>query len=72
MNQNNIYHQSKIYKIEPITEHEEHEIYIGSTSLKYLSSRMCYHNVSYKKWKSNSHGKVMSFELLINTVLKTA
>ena len=57
------YTQGKIYKIEPIVEHEEHEIYIGSTSLKYLSSRMCYHNVSYKKWKLNSHGKVMSFEL---------
>ena len=32
------YSRGKIYKIEPIIEHEEHEIYIGSTSLKYLSS----------------------------------
>jgi len=33
MNQN-IYNQSKIYKIEPITEHEEQHIYIyiGSTT----------------------------------------
>ncbi len=29
MNQNNIYNQSKIYKIEPIIEHEDHEIILG-------------------------------------------
>ena len=57
------YSRGKIYKIEPIIEHEEHEIYIGSTSLKYLSSRMTYHKTSYNRWKSNSHGKVMSFDL---------
>ena len=57
------YSRGKIYKIEPICEHEEHEIYIGSTSLKYLSSRMTYHKTSYNKWKSDLHGKVMSFEL---------
>jgi hypothetical protein len=57
------YSQGKIYKIEPICEHEENEIYIGSTTLKYLSSRMCYHKTSYNRWKSNTHGKVMSFEL---------
>ena len=26
------YNNGKIYKIEPIVEHEEHEIYIGSTT----------------------------------------
>ncbi len=26
------YSQGKIYKIEPIVEHKEHEIYIGSTT----------------------------------------
>ncbi len=53
------YSRGKIYKIEPICEHEEHEI----SSLKYLSSRMTYHKTGYNKWKSNLHGKVMSFEL---------
>ncbi len=57
------YSQGKIYKIEPICEHGENEIYIGSTTLKYLSSRMCYHKTSYNRWKSNTHGRVMSFEL---------
>ena len=57
------YSRGKVYKIEPIMEHEEHEIYIGSTSLKYLSSRMTYHKTSYNRWKSNSHGKIMSFDL---------
>ena len=47
MNQN-IYNQSKIYKIEPITEHEEYEIYIGSTTKKYLSQRFQQHKSSYK------------------------
>ena len=57
------YSRGKIYKIEPIVEHEEQEIYIGSTSLKYISSRMAFHKTSYNRWKSNTHGKIMSFDL---------
>ena len=57
------YSRGKIYKIEPICEHEENEIYIGSTTLKYLSSRLVDHRAQYKKWKSDSQSKVMSFEL---------
>ena len=57
------YSRGKIYKIEPIIEHEEQEIYIGSTTLKYLSSRLVDHRAHYKKWKSNLHGKIMCFEL---------
>ena len=59
----NIYNQSKIYKIEPITEHEEHEIYIGSTTKKYLSQRIQQHKNSYKQWKLGKIGKINSFEL---------
>ncbi len=57
------YSQGKIYKIEPIVEHEEYEIYIGSTTQKYLCSRLSDHRAHYNRWKSNLHGKVMCFEL---------
>ncbi len=63
MNQNNIYHQSKIYKIEPITEHEEHEIYIGSTTKKYLSQRLTQHKSSYKKYLIDSINKYSIYDL---------
>ena len=62
MNQN-IYNFSKIYKIEPITEHEEHEIYIGSTTKKYLSQRMTQHKSSYKKYLTDSKKKYSIYDL---------
>ncbi len=43
------YSRGKIYKIEPVCEHEEHEIYIGSTSLKYLCERMAHHKRDFNK-----------------------
>ena len=63
MNQNNIYNQSKIYKIEPITEHEEHEIYIGSTTKKYLSQRLQQHKSSYKSYLNNKANKYTIYDL---------
>ena len=46
----NKYNNSKIYKIEPICEYEEGEIYIGSTCEKHLSNRMSGHRANYKRW----------------------
>ena len=46
------YSQGKVYKIEPIVEHEEGDIYIGSTCCKYLSQRMKTHRGNYKDWKN--------------------
>ena len=63
MNQNNIYNQSKIYKIEPIIEHEDHEIYIGSTTKKYLSQRLQQHKSSYKAFLDNKAAKVYAYDL---------
>ena len=57
------YHQSKIYKIEPICEHEEDEIYIGSTTKKYLSQRIALHKCCHKKWNNNEYHKFSVFEL---------
>ena len=57
------YNNGKIYKIEPNCEHEEEEIYIGSTTKQYLSQRMEKHRSSYKYWKEGKCGKTNSFIL---------
>jgi len=46
------YNQGKIYKIEPIVEHDEGDIYIGSTCCKYLSQRLKSHRWGYTAWKN--------------------
>jgi hypothetical protein len=57
------YNNGKVYKIQPIVEHEEGEIYIGSTTKKYLSQRMDSHRRSFKSWKEGKQKKCMSFDL---------
>jgi hypothetical protein len=55
------YSTTKIYKIE---SHLGDKIYIGSTTIKYLSQRMQQHICHYKRWKSeNLVQKITSFEL---------
>ncbi len=63
MNQNNIYNQSKNCKIEPITDHEEQDIYIGSTTKKYFSQRLQQHKSSYKKYLIDSINKYSIYDL---------
>ena len=57
------YQNSKIYKIEPICEHEENEIYIGSTTKEYLSQRMDKHRSGFKQWKNGKGTHVRSYDL---------
>ena len=57
------YNNSKIYKIEPICDHDEGDIYIGSTTKQYLSQRLDTHRSNYKKWKNNKYSKVQVFEI---------
>jgi hypothetical protein len=57
------YKNGKIYKIEPICEHDEGEIYIGSTTKQYLSQRMTAHRKGYKSFKDGKGSKVMAFDL---------
>ena len=57
------YNFGKIYKIEPIVDHDEGDIYIGSTTKQYLSQRLDTHRSNYKQWKNNKHGKVQVFEI---------
>ena len=57
------YSNGKVYKIEPICDHEEGDIYIGSTTKKYLSQRMEEHRRRYRSWKIQKYRKVTVFEL---------
>lgn len=57
------YGNGKIYKIEPVCEHDEGDIYIGSTTKEYLSQRMDTHRNDYKRWLNGKRNKVMSFQL---------
>ena len=45
------YSNGKIYMIRPIAEHEEGEVYIGSTTKHYLSDRIFNHRQLYEKYK---------------------
>jgi hypothetical protein len=53
------YNNGKIYKIEPIVDHDEGDIYIGSTTKQYLSQRMDTHRNDYKR----KHGSMTCFKL---------
>ena len=57
------YSQGKIYKIEPIGDHDEGDIYIGSSCCKYLSQRMREHRDGYKRWKKGKRNLVTSFNI---------
>jgi hypothetical protein len=59
------YSKGKIYKIEPICDHEEHEIYIGSaTKATLLAQRMTAHRGTYnKQWKDWKARHIRSFDL---------
>jgi hypothetical protein len=60
--ENNInkYNNSKIYKIEI---EDKEEIYIGSTTYKYLSKRFANHKTSYRMWKRGLYHKLSVFEM---------
>ena len=49
------YANGKIYMIRPRVEHEESEVYIGSTAKYYLSDRMFNHRNMYKRYKDGKH-----------------
>ena len=57
------YSNGKIYKIEPICEHDEGDVYIGSTTKMYLSDRMFGHRDNYRKYK-NGYKKITHHHLI--------
>jgi hypothetical protein len=56
------YANGRIYKIEPICEHDENEVYYGSTC-QLLCKRMDTHRSGYTSWKAGKHNKASSYEL---------
>ena len=57
------YNNGKIYKIQPKSDGEQGDIYIGSTTKVLLSQRMSEHRCDYKRWKKGNTNKVTSFIL---------
>jgi hypothetical protein len=57
------YSLGKIYMIEPIVEHDEGDIYIGSTCKPRLCMRYAGHKYRYKRWKNEDYGYTTSFSL---------
>jgi hypothetical protein len=58
------YSNGKIYMIEPVVEHDEGDIYIGSTTKDYLSQRLATHVANYKQFKKKDKiRQTTSFEL---------
>ena len=56
------YANGRIYKIEPICEHDENEVYYGSTC-QLLCKRMDKHRTNYKCWLNSKYGKAYVFVL---------
>lgn len=54
------YSQSKIYQIQPIIEHDEGDIYIGSTT-KNLNTRFTLHKSNFKRYIENKYRNTSSF-----------
>ena len=55
------YQQSKIYCIR---SNKTTDIYIGSTAVLYLSSRIAEHNAGYKKYLKTKKKYISSYEIL--------
>jgi hypothetical protein len=56
------YANGRIYKIEPICDHEEHEVYYGSTT-QLLCKRMGSHRSKYIAWNDGLFNKLTVFDL---------
>ena len=55
--------QGKIYRIEPVCEYEEGDIYIGSTTQDLLCKRLRNHRNGYNLWKNGIGNRCMSYVL---------
>ena len=57
------YSKGKVYIIRPICEHDEGDVYIGSTTKDLLCKRMAEHRSNYKSWKNGKHNCVTIYDL---------
>lgn len=53
------YANGKVYKIEPTVEHEEGDVYYGSTTKQYLSQRFDEHRSKFKKMNLSCSSKIL-------------
>jgi len=56
------YRNGKIYKIEPIYDHEENEVYYGSTT-KFLYKRISEHKLNHRCWNNGMTHKLTVYDL---------
>jgi hypothetical protein len=56
------YQNSKIYKIEPICDHEDDEVYYGSTT-QLLCKRMSHHREHYRRYLNGKEHKITSYDI---------
>lgn len=56
------YGNARIYKIEPVCDHQENEVYYGSTCQS-LSKRMAAHRGCYKRWCDGKHYKTSVYDI---------
>jgi hypothetical protein len=54
------YSLGKIYKLEPVCDHPEGDMYIGATCQPKLSQRLAKHHSNYKLWKLEKGNNVSS------------
>lgn len=57
------YSNGKIYKIEPLVEHDEGDIYIGATTKQYLSQRMDTHRRDYNRFQNGKYHYITVYQL---------
>jgi hypothetical protein len=62
MSKINKYQNGKIYKIVPMSEHAENEVYYGSTT-RDLDCRLRYHRFSYIEWTCGNGNRVTVYDL---------
>ena len=54
---------AKIYKIIPLNQDQESDVYIGSTCKVKLSYRMSGHRWAYEQWKNGKFGHIRSYDI---------
>ena len=57
------YQLAKIYKIEPLNQDDESDVYIGSTCEPSLAHRMAGHRRNYKCWKKGYGSHIRSYDI---------
>lgn len=57
------YADGKIYRIAPICDHDEGDVYIGSTTNRLLCQRMGSHRCHYRSWLQGGYNYVYVFKL---------